>query len=869
MKKPELLAPAGGKDALVAAVQNGADAVYLGGRQFNARRGAENFDSRELAEAIEYAHLRGVNVYVTVNILLADAELREAVRFLQAIYNAGADAAIVQDWGLIRLARLVTPELALHASTQMTAHNLPGVIFLRDAGIKRVVLARETDLQAVRYIREQAGIQVETFVHGALCVCYSGQCLMSSMIGGRSGNRGRCAQPCRLEYRLADQKGQPVAAAGQWGDYLLSPKDLNLSARIGSLLAAGIDAFKIEGRMRRPEYVATVVGIYRQLIDRAMAGEDGGENSGGEGSVEGGSVEDSSVEDSSVTEAESVDLAQIFNRGFSTGYFFGRPGRDLMSYQRPNNRGVPLGRVRSYNRQSGRAAIELGAPLAIGDGIEVWVTKGGRVGLEVHNLWVQGLPVTAAAAGAAAEIAIQGQLRPGDRIFKTHDAGLINRALQTYASSREKLCLPLDMRVRARVGEPLVLEADDRAGVKVTVRTAGMCLEAQKHPLTDEFLAGQLSRLGNTPFVLGELVCDLGDRVMLPVSEINDARRRMVELMAGERVKKRLPEPLDAATMEKRFALALAQGDAASSVRRPKLAVSVSDPPSIRAAVTNGAEIVYYNGESFARRAKPARAELAAARQLCRRAGVAFMPMTPRILHDTEFQQYEDELAALLALEPDGIMVSGYGLLPLVRAGAALPLAADFPFNVFNRQAALFLQEQGLFRVTVSPELNGEQVRELAAGAAPETELIVHGYLPLMVSRYCAPGSLLGGRSEENQVCTAPCRKGSYALLDRKGVLFPLETDSRCLMHLFNSRELCLLDTLPYLSEAGLASLRIEARRNDAGYVAKTVRAYRLVLDQLWEQPGRLPDLAAAVRDLTAGGPGYTRGHYYRGVTES
>jgi len=844
MKKPELLAPAGGRDALVAAVQNGADAVYLGGRQFNARRGAENFDSQELAEVIEYAHMRGVKVYVTVNILLADSELREAVRFLHTIYNAGADAAIVQDLGLIRLARLVVPELELHASTQMTAHNLPGVEFLRDAGLKRVVLAREMDLDSVRYIRERAGVQLETFVHGALCVCYSGQCLMSSMIGGRSGNRGRCAQPCRLEYRLADRNGQPVTGAGRWGEYLLSPRDLNLSEHIPRLMAAGIDSFKIEGRMRRPEYVATVVGIYRELIDRASAG---------------GNFQ--------VTDAESVDLAQIFNRGFSTGYFFGHPGRDLMSYQRPNNRGVPLGRVRSYNRQSGRAEIELGAPLAIGDGIEVWVTRGGRVGLEVHGLWVKGGKVESAAAGTVAEIEIQGHVRPGDRIFKTHDAGLMNRALQTYASSREKLRIPLDMRVRARVGERLLLEADDREGVRVTAQTGLAGEPAQRRPLTGEFLAGQLDRLGNTPFVLGDLACDIEGQVMVPASEINDARRRLVEMMARERVKKRLPEPLAAARVEQRLALALTGGDTAAPGRFPKLAAAVSDPQSIRLAVENGAEIIYYTGESFRSRGKPSRADVSGARKLCRKAGVAFIPVTPRILHDLELQRYREELAAVLELEPDAIMAAGYGLLPVLREITDLPLAADFPFNVFNRQAALFLQEQGLFRVTLSPELNGEQVRELVAAAIPETELIVHGYLPLMVSRYCAPGSLLGGISEEKK-CAAPCRSGSYGLLDRKGVLFPVETDKRCLMHVFNSRELCLLDTLPYLSGAGLASIRIEARRNDADYVAKTVRAYRHILDRLRGKPDRLPDLEAVVRELTAGGPGFTRGHYYRGVTE-
>ncbi|KJS13978.1 MAG: peptidase U32 [Peptococcaceae bacterium BRH_c8a] len=844
MKRPELLAPAGGRDALVAAVQNGADAVYLGGRQFNARRGANNFDLKELAEVIEYAHMRGVKIYVTVNILLADTELREAVRFLHAIYNAGADAAIVQDLGLIRLARLVVPELELHASTQMTAHNLPGVEFLREAGLKRVVLAREMDLDSVRHIRERAGVQLETFVHGALCICYSGQCLMSSMIGGRSGNRGRCAQPCRLEYRLVDKSGKPVADAGQWGEYLLSPKDLNLSDYVPRLMAAGIDSFKIEGRMRRPEYVATVIRIYRELIDRALVGGD-----------------------FAVTNEENVDLAQIFNRGFSSGYFFGNLGQDLMSYKRPNNRGVLLGRVKHYNQRAGRVEIELEAPLAVGDGIEVWVTRGGRVGKEVHGLWVNGNKVESAVAGTVVEIEMEGHVRPGDRVFKTHNAELMNRALQSYASSREKLRIPLDMRVRARVGEPLTLEADDRDGINVIIQTGTVGEPAQRRPLTAEFLVGQLGRLGNTPFVLDGLECDIEGQVMVPVSEINDVRRRVVEMIARERVKRRLPAPLAIDRMERGLALALADWEDAAPRRFPKLAVAVSGPRAVRAAVENGAEIIYYNGEGFRSQDKPTQADVLGARKACREAGVTFIPVTPRILHDLDLERYREELKSMLELNPDGIMAAGYGLLPVLREITDLPLAADFPFNVFNRQAAIFLKEQGLFRVTLSPELTGEQVRELAAGMPLETELIVHGFMPLMVSRYCAVGSLLGGRCEDKK-CTVPCRSGSFGLLDRKDVVFPVETDSSCLMHVFNSRELCLLDTLPYLAGAGLASIRIEARRDDVKYVAKTVRAYRNILDGLRDKPNRLPDLETVVRELTAQGPGYTRGHYYRGVMD-
>ncbi|MFZ5647205.1 MAG: peptidase U32 family protein, partial [Bacillota bacterium] len=323
MNKPELLAPAGGWEAFTAAVENGADAVYLGGKMFNARQSADNFDNDDLKRAVEYAHLRGVKIYVTVNTLIADGEMEDALEFLFALHNTGADAAIIQDAGLASLARKTIPELQLHASTQMTAHNSPGVMSLLEQGFSRVVLARELSLKEISEIKKTTGADLEVFIHGALCIAYSGQCLLSSMIGGRSGNRGRCAQPCRMQYVLTDGAGSPLVNPAEAGEYLLSPRDLNISAHIPDLISAGINSFKIEGRMKRPEYVATVVRVYRSLIDRALSGDP-----------------------YFVEEKQESDLAQIFNRDFTTGYFFGGQGRDMMSYKRPNNRGVRLGRVK-------------------------------------------------------------------------------------------------------------------------------------------------------------------------------------------------------------------------------------------------------------------------------------------------------------------------------------------------------------------------------------------------------------------------------------------------------------------------------------------------------------------------------------------
>lgn len=844
MNKPELLAPAGSREAFIAAVQNGADAVYLGGRQFNARRGAENFDEKSLAEAIEYAHVRGVKVYVTVNILLADTELREAVRFLHAIYNAGADAAIVQDFGLIRLARKVIPELELHASTQMTAHNTKGVLYLKGAGLKRVVLARELSLESIKEIKKRTGIQLETFIHGALCVCYSGQCLMSSMIGGRSGNRGRCAQPCRLEYRLVDERGRHMVDPEQVGHYLLSPRDLNLSQYIPELIRAGIDSFKLEGRMRRPEYVATVTRVYRNLIDKVLDGED-----------------------FAVTEKDAYELAQIFNRDFTTGYFVGVPGEKMMSYKRPNNRGTRLGRISRYDRKTKKAEIELEAPLHVGDGVEVWVTRGGRVGAEVHDISINNKQVNFASAGAVAAIKLDGFIHPGDRVFKTYDVRLMEEAVQTYSSSRETKKIPLNFQVQARLGEPLLLKAYDQDGVVAIAQTEVTGEKAQKRPLTSEFLAQQLDRLGNTPFVLNKLECDLENDIMIPVREINDVRRRVVEQIISERARLRETTPVPLEKVEHKMAQIMDEEIDFHPAKFPVLAVAVNSAKAVKAAIDNGAGLIYFGGDAYRSKGKLTIEEVHKARQLCQAAGVNFFLNSPRILHDRELEKYLSYLNKLLELDPEGIMVANYGLLLALRELTNLPLVIDFAFNVFNRQSVAFWAEEGISRVTLSPELTGEQIKILAGSTPVDTEVVVHGALPLMISRYCAVGSLLGGKGESNK-CSVPCKNASFGLLDRKGVIFPVETDENCMMHIFNSRELCLLETLPYLAQAGPSVLRIEARREDAAYVAGTTQAYRQVLDNLKTKQNKLPDLTAMVHELTQGGPGYTRGHYYRGVLD-
>ncbi|GBF32728.1 protease [Desulfocucumis palustris] len=838
--KPELLAPAGGQEALVAAVENGADAVYLGGPLFNARLSASNFDRGQLAGAVEYAHVRGVKVYVTVNTLVADTEMESALKFLHYLQSIGADAAILQDLGLARLVRRVLPELPLHASTQMTAHNSPGVRQLLEAGFDRIVLAREMSLKEIEGIKSATGAELEAFVHGALCISYSGQCLLSSMIGGRSGNRGRCAQPCRMQYELVGGRGRTLAGYSPPGEYLLSPRDLNISRHLPELIKAGINSFKIEGRMKRPEYVATVVRIYRRLLDRALSGGP-----------------------YSVSEEENRDLAQIFNRDFSSGYFFGRQGAAMMSYKRPNNRGVRLGRVKGYNRDDRLVEIALEEPLRKGDGLEVWVTEGGRVGFEVGDIFLGGARVDKAPAGASVKLSVPGKVKPGDRVFKTHDAELIEEARRTFTTPGGVKKIPLRFTVQAGIGLPLQLTVEDGQGGRAAAATPSPGQPAKKRPLDREFLLNQLGRLGNTPFALGELDADIRDEVIYPVSEINEARRAALAELENRLLESRRRPPLEKAAFEKRLkASGLYHEKHREGKGKTLLSVSVGDMASLKAAVEAGADAVYFGGDNFRTKPVVKNSHLAEGLNYCRERGAAFIFSTPRITADADLEQILRRLEFLAGLSPDGVLAGNSGILRLVRSHFPdIRVVSDFGFNVFNRSSLEYLLELGCARVTLSPELTMEQVGKLAPYPS---EVLMQGAVELMISEYCAAGSLLG-ESKKTENCPGPCRGNSLSLRDRTGAEFPVETDNYCRMHIFNSRDLCLIEDVEGLSALGLEYLRIEARRESPEYVAEAVRAYRRVMDQ---GGGARERQAALAREalIRLSPQGITKGHYYRGV---
>lgn len=824
----ELLAPAGSREALVAAVENGANAIYLAGNAFGARAYASNFDREALREAIHFAHLRKVAIHVTVNTIVADEEMGPLRDYLRFLYEAGADAVLVQDLGVARVAHETVPDLPLHASTQMSVSSLEGVRALAELGFSRVVLARELSLKEIRHICAHAPVEIETFMHGALCVCYSGQCLMSSMIGGRSGNRGRCAQPCRLPYTLVDEKGQDVLG-DKAGSYLLSPRDLSTIDVIPDLIEAGVSSLKIEGRMKRPEYVATVVRTYREAIDTYYAGKG-----------------------YAVTQEERDDLAQIFNRDFTTAYLEGRPGKAMMSDRRPNNRGLLIGRVTAYDWDARIVTVKLSGRLGLGDQVDFWVKVGGRVTATISALTdAKGRAVEEGQAGDIVSFAIPSAVRDHDRVFKVYDAQLMERAKETYASGAPVRRIPVAIAVRAAIGEPLTVAICDGEGHRAEGKTDFIGESARKRPLSEEIIRKQVSRIGTSVYEMKSLHCDIAGEVMVPMSEINEARRKAVEALDALRLKEieareHRPEP--------KFTDRIAR----PTPKKADFLVAVDTLGKAEAALAAGADGILFGGESYEHRVI-APEEYERAWQMAREAGARIDFNTPRIVHDGQQKHVERLLAAFAAFPPDAVHVHNIAMLALVRRLTDFAIHADYSLISYNKQTLAFLKDYGASGATLSPELTAKEIRQLAKESPLPLTCIVHGRLELMVSNYCVTGSFLGGCGEGP--CTQPCTRGHFALKDRKDALFPLAMDQFCHMHVLNSKVLSMMPHAMKFRAAGIETMQIEAKAMGEKEIAAIIRAYRKAM-AFPEEPAEAQ--LSWIHEQE--GKDITRGHYFRGV---
>ena len=776
----ELLAPAGNFEALRAAVEAGADAVYLAGEKFGARAYAENFAGDNLIQAVKFAHLRGVAVHVTVNTLIADTELDEFAEYLKFLRRANVDALLVQDLGAAALAKEIAPEIPLHASTQMSIHNLEGVKALAKLGFARVVLSRELTLNEIKKICRDSPIETEIFIHGALCVCWSGQCLMSSLIGGRSGNRGRCAQPCRLPYELVDASGKNLLNAGK---YLLSPKDLNTLDLLPQLVETGVTSLKIEGRMKRPEYVATVVKVYRNALDKNFS-----------------------------TDEDRRKLAQIFNRDFTTAYLERNPGKNLISDMKPNNRGVLIGRVVEVGRD--RITLKLSEKISVGDQVEIWIKVGGRVTFTVEDFELRG-------DLCAIKISTKG-VRVHDRAFKIFDAELTAEARKYFTGAPVRR-ISVAAEVAVKLGEPLTLTLTDSDGNIATARTNFIAEPAKNRPLTLETLKNQIGRLGNSIFILDKISAALDENLMIPISELNDVRRRAVEQLETLRLKKFERDKLSAAAVKIYPPCAVAE---------TKIIAQVDTLEKLKAALDAGADEILFGGETFTN--QPVK-NISAAIELVHKCGKKFSLATPRIVRENEFAALEKTLSANF----DAIYIHNIALLDLAQKFSNV--RTDFSLHVFNNVTINFLKSLGVESVTLSPELNLTQVKALAKKSPLPVECIVHGRQELMISAYCVLGSFLGGLDKKN--CPHICRTNSFYLRDRMNELFPVVTDQFCRMHILNAKTLSMIEHRADFD--GVARIRVDCRALTVDETAQIVRAYKFG--------------GAEIEN-------FTRGHYFRGV---
>lgn len=828
MEKPEILAPAGSMAALKAAFAAGADAVYMGGSCFGARAYAENPEREEMLAAIRYAHLRGKRLYLTVNTLVKEREFGTLYEFLAPYYSAGLDAAIVQDVGVLHFLAKEFPGLSLHASTQMTLTAAEGIRLFDGYPVTRLVPARELSLPEITDICEKSGKEVEIFVHGALCYCYSGQCLMSSMIGGRSGNRGRCAQPCRMEYE-SGEKGKK---------YWLSPKDLCGLSMLPELIGTGAASFKIEGRMKRPEYAAAVTAAYRKFTDLyASLGEEAYRNYW--------------KENPNLLVEETERLADIYNRGgFTSGCFMTHNGKGLMSVNRPGHFGVPVGEVVTGGR--GEALIRLAKDVYPQDVLELRreSEKGsGEAGYYEYTL----------GNGARTGEKIKARLLPtltakqGDTVYRMRNTVLLNTLEENYI--KQELRVPVTGTFFAKAGEVCTLEVSamsesvllpvafpEQSKELVTVVCEGfVCEKAGKLPATEETVRKQLKKTGNEPFYFEELCVQLADDVFLPNGLLNELRRTALATLA-EKIQKRFERDgrPEKASTEK-------SGTAGCEERKhtygPHVDCVVSTKEQAEAACAE-AEVrrIYLDfiGQSVS-------AVCDCAEEL-RKNGKQVYYCFPRICRKETLERYRTEFSRLRQMF-DGYLIRNYETLAVVKdadAGWRSRTVLDETMYTMNREAksfyeALFGTCDGVFTAPV--ELSAQELRSLDVS---DMTLVVYGRIPLMVSAHCVKKTMGLCRNKKGTALCEPAEP--LYLTDRVGKKLPvIQNCLECYNLVYNPECLSLLD-----GSDALERLCPQAIRLDFTFETK-------------EETKRILKSATGQGEPVTG-TGYTRGHFKRGV---
>jgi putative protease len=787
---PELLAPAGDLACARAAIENGADAVYFGlDGGFNARARAANFGLEEVEPLVRLLHRRGLAAYAALNTLVFDEEFDAFAEAIRAVAGAGVDAVLVQDVGAATFIRAICPGLPLHASTQMTLTSAETIALAESLGMERVVLARELSIDEIAAIRRETAIGLEVFVHGALCVAYSGQCLTSESLGGRSANRGQCAQACRLPYEVVCD-GQEV----DLGDrrYLLSPQDLAGHALVPALVRAGVTSLKIEGRLKTPEYVAAVTRHYREAIRQTMAGfasarraDEVAENAGSLPAVR--------------LDQEALDEMELcFSRGFSHGWLGGIDHKALVPAQSSAKRGLRVGTVAGLAGE--RIVVDLVRPVARGDGLAIACDDPDELGAGPQGGAVWGIhaghrPVEGEAGPGRFELSFAAdaidpaRVRPGQAVWKTSDPRVAARLRRSYESADPSRRRPVDLQATVATGSPIRLRATLDGTAVCEIASEHRPAPARTRPLDAETLRTQLGRLGGTPFELRGLDAVIKGGPMVPLSVLGDLRRRLVEALESLAVAGRArpiaappapPEPL-----------------AADPAPAPQLHVLVRSLEQFRAMLDAGERLL---AAEFAdiRGYREAVAE-------SRAAGASLFLATPRIQKPGEMGIYQ----SLARHAPDGILARTFSGLRFFR-DRGLRVVADFSFNVANAHSAAFFRAAGAERIVPSYDCNREQLLGLVRAAGPAgLEVVIHQRMPMFHMEHCVFCAVLSPGTDRH-TCGRPCDDHLVRLRDRIGVEHTLTADVGCRNTLWNATPQSGAEAVGALLAVGVRHFRVE-----------------------------------------------------------
>ena len=773
MNEIELLAPVGSFDALKAAVQNGANAVYLGGKDFSARASANNFDREELIEAVKYAHIRDVRVFVTTNTLIKQDEIEDFVEYAKFLYDIDVDALIMQDIGVAMLIHDLLPDFELHASTQMVAHSLEDVQYLESIGFKRVVLARELTVDEIKYICDNTNVDIEIFVHGALCVCYSGGCLMSSMIGNRSGNRGRCAQPCRQKYTMIDiSTGEEIHSNGE---YLLSTKDLNTIEDVDKIIETGVLSLKIEGRMKKPEYVATVINSYRNAIDEYQA-----------------------TKKVNISTETMEDLYTIFNRKFTKGLILGEVGEDVMNSNVPNNQGLYVGKVVDYNKKAKRLKIKLEGTLKKGDGINLGGGTIGRIikGKEIAQIGYKGETI---------ELDFIGEARKNQPVFKTSDTNLIDKAQKTYTQDKEFAKSLIDAEITIKLGEYPELKLIDKNNNSATVKGDKLVEKALKVALGEEKIETQIKKLGNTPYELDDLKINLDEGVSMPISLINQMRREAIELLDEARipVKGRAYKDSKIKYSPKKYAK--------DTNSNSKIRVKINNIEALKSIINLDIDMIYYEDV----------ATLEQAMAMATANNKKLIYSAPRIVRNKEYKRLEKSNEYC----KENVQISALGQVKYYKENSEnVSFDVDYYLNPFNSETINHYKKEGATTVCISQELNIHEIKETTKYTDMEIETVAYGYIPMMLSEYCPMGVV--ARSCKKDKRCATCKESKYVLRDFKGEEYRISQDLFCRSTIYNSIANCLINNLDELSDAGINVFRLDFTHESPELISKITKAF-------------------------------------------